>query len=317
MTPTVLRLGTRGSPLALWQSRHVAARLHELHPGLAVELVVLQTEGDQRQDRPIAISDERGVFVRRIEDELLAGRIDLAVHSLKDLPTRQPEGLVIAAVPERHDPHDALLTINGATWDELPVGSFLGTGSFRRRAQLLNARPDLETVPVRGNVDTRVRKLLAGEFDGLVLALAGVERLGIRSVVCRPLDFSVCLPAVGQGALAIEIRADDRVTRGALKALNHAPSAQAVAAERAFLRRLGGGCLAPVGAHATIDGETLRLNAVVGDPDGKKLLRDAIVGGADSGERHGEALAARMIAAGAGEILQRAREDALRGGPAQ
>lgn len=316
MSERAIRLGTRGSALALWQARHVSARLRAAHPGLTVELVILQTEGDQQQERPFGPMDERGVFVRRIETELLAGRIDLAVHSMKDLPTRQPDGLSIAAVPARHDAHDALLTVNGSTWEQLPTGSFLGTGSFRRRSQIRNRRPDLETVPVRGNVDTRVRKLLAGEFDGLILALAGVERLGIRSVTAVPLDFDICVPAVGQGALALETRAGDAATRALVETLHDPAAAQAVAAERAFLRRLGGGCLAPVGGHATVEGATLRLRAAVGDPDGRTMLRDRTEGASDSAERLGEELAARMIGAGAGELLRLAREDATRGGNA-
>jgi len=303
-----LVLGTRGSPLALWQARHVAECLERAHPGLEIDERIIRTEGDIQQQAPLGMGD-RGVFVRRIEEALAAGEIDLAVHSLKDLPTRQPEGLVVAAVPQRHDPRDALLTVDGLAFEELPEGSVLATGSFRRRTQLLHARPDLRTVAVRGNVDTRVRRLQEGRFDALVLALAGVERLGIRSVPARPVPAAICLPAVGQGALAVETRAEDRETRERVAVLEHEQSRLAVEAERAFLRTLGGGCLAPATAHARIEEGRLYIDAVVGDPDGVELLRDRDEGAPAGGEALGAALARRMLDAGAGELLARGRED--------
>lgn len=301
-------LGTRGSALALWQARHVAARLRERHAGLQIEERVIRTEGDIQQQVPLSVGD-RGVFVRRIEEALLSGEIDLAVHSLKDLPTRQPAGLLVAAVPERHDPRDALLTPAGLGFAELPEGSVLATGSFRRRAQLLHARPDLRTLPVRGNVDTRVRRLLEGRFDALVLALAGVERLGIREVPARPIDPGLCLPAVGQGALAVETREDDAEVREVVAVLEHEESRRAVEAERSFLRRLGGGCLAPATAHARLCAGELLVEAAVGDPDGVELLRDAERGSPQDGRALGERLARRMLEAGAGRLLAQARED--------
>ena len=302
-----LRLGTRGSALALWQSRHVAARLRDAHPGLDLEEVVIQTEGDRQNVFPLSGPADRGVFVRRIEEALMDGRIDLAVHSLKDLPTVQPPGLAIAAVPPRHDPRDAVLTIEGLGLDELPAGAVLGTGSPRRRCQLLHARPDLATVPVRGNVDTRVRKLAGGGFDALVLALAGIERLGITGVGVKPLSPSVCLPAVGQGALAVETREGDSRTRGLVGFLEDEATTRAVAAERSFLRRLGGGCLAPATAFARVEGDRIRMEGVVGEADGRRLLRDRAEGESAQGDALAEAMAIRLLDAGAGEILERIR----------
>jgi len=304
-----LRLGTRGSALALWQSRHVAARLREAHPGLAIEEVIIQTEGDRQSILPLQSLGERGVFVRQIEEALVAGRIDLAVHSLKDLPTVQPGGLAIAAVPPRHDPRDAVLTADGKSLDDLSPGAVLATGSPRRRCQLLHARPDLATLPVRGNVDTRVRKLGEGKFDALILALAGIERLGITSVRVWPLPPSLCLPAVGQGALAIETREGDARTRALVAPLKDDATTRAVSAERSFLRRLGGGCLAPATAFARVEGDGIRMDAVVGDPDGRQLLRDRAEGEAARGDALAEAMAVRMLDAGAGEILARIRAE--------
>jgi hydroxymethylbilane synthase len=300
-------LGTRGSALALWQARHVAGRLRSLHPGVAVEERIIRTEGDEQQQAPLGPGD-RGVFVRRIESALLAGKIDLAVHSLKDLPTEQPAGLAIAAVPERHDPRDVLLTPDGAAFEELSPGTVLGTGSFRRRTQLLHAREDLDTCPVRGNVDTRVNKLLRGDFGGLVLALAGLERLGINRVPYRPIDATVCLPAVGQGALALETRDGDEDVVEAVQPLDHPESRSAVMAERAFLRRLGGGCLAPATAYARIQGGQLRLDAIVGDADGRELLRDQETGPTREAIVLGERVGERMLAAGAARILDAIRQ---------
>lgn len=300
-------LGTRGSELALWQARHVAARLRGLDPPLRVEERILRTAGDREPSARLDALGGRGVFVRELEAGLLGKRIDLAVHSLKDLPTSQPQGLVLAAVLERHDPRDAVVSREGWTLEELPRGATVATGSYRRRCQLLHARPDLRVVPVRGNVPTRVRKLSELQFDALVLAVAGIERLGITSVPARPIPLEVCLPAVGQGALVIEVRSRDRQLVERLRALNHAETSREVRAERAWLRRLGGGCLAPATGHAVVDGGRLRLEAVVGDPDGRRLLRDAIVGPATDADGLGQALAERMLAAGAAELLRLAR----------
>ena len=299
-------LGTRGSALALWQARYVAARLRDRDPDLVVRERIIKTEGDRQQTAPLGASDV-GVFVRRIEDELAAGRIDLAVHSLKDMPTTQPEGLVVAAVPERHDPRDALLTPQGMTFAELPAGTLIGTGSYRRRAQLLHARPDLGTVPLRGNLDTRIRRLAEGRCGAIVLAVAGLERLGLDTMPWRPIDETVCLPAVGQGALGIETRTGDRATRERVAELDHGPSHAAVRAERAFLAELGGGCLAPATGFARVTGGRLTIEAAVGDPDGRRLLRDRDGGAAADAESIGRRLARRMIEAGASALLEAAR----------
>jgi len=304
-----LTLGTRGSALALWQARHVTARLQEAHPGLAIEIRIIRTEGDRRTDVSFGDIGGKGVFVKEIEDALLNGEIDVAVHSLKDMPTEQPPGLCLTAVPERHDPRDALLTVEGVEFDRLPLGITVATGSPRRRSQLLHARPDLRMSLVR------IRKLKEGQFGAMVLAVAGIERLGITAVPYRPIPTAICTPAVGQGALAIEARTDDAATRALLAVLEHAPSAQAVRAERAFLRRLGGGCLAPATAHARIEDGRIALDAMVGDPDGRRLLRDREAGAAGQGERLGEELAVRLLEAGGEGILREARAAAASAGP--
>lgn len=302
-------IGTRGSALALWQARHVAGLLRARHGDLEIEERIIQSEGDLDTTGAIPSLGSTGVFVRRLEQSLLAGEIDLAVHSLKDLPSDQPTGLLVAAVPERHDARDALVAREACELADLPAGTLVGTGSPRRRAQLLHARPDLDIRPIRGNVDTRVRKLREGEVGALVLALAGVERLGIGGVGVRPIDPSVCLPAVGQGALAIEARVEDRGTRALVETLNHAASLAAVTAERAFFRRLGGGCQAPAGAFARFENERFVVEAVVADPDGRALLIERDTGSESAAHEIGARLAERLIVAGARRML-----DAARGG---
>jgi hydroxymethylbilane synthase len=287
-------LGTRGSPLARWQAEHVAERLGRAWPGLVVDIVVIKTEGDRSTDMLRPASFGKGIFVKEIEDALLRGTIDLAVHSLKDLPTETPPGLELAAIPERHDARDALVCRSARRVEDLPNGALVATGSPRRRCQLLHARKDLRFVPVRGNVDTRLRKLDDGEFDALVLAVAGIERLGLTDAPYAPIPFSLCLPAPGQGALAIETRADDAATRGRVTPLGHPATARCVAAERGFLAALGAGCLAPAGALATIAGNTLVLDAMVGTPDGTAQRRARSEGAVGDAEALGEALARRL-----------------------
>jgi hydroxymethylbilane synthase len=301
-----LVLGTRGSALALWQARHIATLLIDTHSALQIDERIIKTEGDIQQQQPL-LPGNRGVFVRAIENELLEGRIDLAVHSMKDLPTTQPEGLTIAAVPRRADPRDVLLTREGIGFEKLPAGSVIATGSFRRRTQLLHARPDLLTKPVRGNVDSRIRKLQEGRFAALALALAGIQRLGIDSVPYEVLDPSLCLPAVGQGALALETRADDRELHDLLRAIEHHESRAAVEAERAFLNVLGGGCLAPATAYAFVENGSLRMKAAVGDPDGEQLMRESDAGELNDAALLGGRLAKRMLGKGAGKLLELAR----------
>lgn len=306
-------LGTRGSALALWQARHVAGRLRAAHPGLEIREVVIKTGGDLHSKIMGATSD-KGEFVREIEDALIRRRIDLAVHSLKDLPTELPEGLALTAVPERHDARDALMTVDGRSIDDLPRGTVVATGSFRRRCQLLDRRSDLEVVPVRGNVDTRLRKLREGRFGALVLALAGIERLGLDDAPRWPIPTEICLPAVGQGALGIESRAEDVRIAEIVAVLEHAPTRAAVTAERAFLKRLGGGCLAPATGFATLDGSELEVRAAVGDPDGRTMLRDRESGPMERAVAIGERLADRLLGAGAGRILEEVRRAAERAG---
>ncbi|HVM10501.1 MAG TPA: hydroxymethylbilane synthase, partial [Acidimicrobiales bacterium] len=273
----VLRAATRGSALARWQTDHVASLLRAAHGDLEVEPVVVQTEGDRRQDVPLDKIGGRGVFVKEVQAAVLDGRADIAVHSAKDLPSApelQPAGLVIACVPEREDPRDVLV---GSKLDDLPVGGVVATGSARRRAQLAHLRPDLTFSDLRGNIDTRLAK--ARDFDAIVMAAAALIRLGRIDVATEILDADVMVPQVAQGALAIECRADDTSTIGALHAIEHARSRRAVEAERAYLASLGGGCDLPVGAYATVDaaGDAARgvitLTGMLATPDGHSLIR--------------------------------------------
>ncbi|MEW6277840.1 MAG: hydroxymethylbilane synthase [Candidatus Eremiobacterota bacterium] len=293
----MLRLGTRGSALALAQSGWVARRLRELHAGLEVELVVIKTTGDRKLDVPLSGLGGKGAFTREIEVALLAGQVDFAVHSLKDLPTRMPEGLILAAVPQREDPRDCVIA--HVALESLPSGARLGTGSARRIAQLHAARPDLEFAEARGNLPTRVEKWRRGDFAGVVLAQAGLNRLGLDPCGLEPghvhpLPWSVCLPAPGQGVLALEARADDRPTRGLLQALNHEETATVTRAERAFLQELEGNCSLPAGCRAWLEGDLLRMQAVLGREDGSGLLRESTEGPATDAGSLGAALAARL-----------------------
>ena len=302
-----LRLGTRGSQLALWQAHHVADRLRESSPFLDVELQIISTAGDQQADLSLAASSGQGLFVREIEAALLNGTIDLAVHSLKDLPTETPAGLQLSAIPKRHDPRDALVSRASRSVYDLKPGARVGTGSPRRRCQLLHTRADLSVLPVRGNVDTRLRKLEEGQFDAVILAVAGIERLGLTQAPYAPIPVSICLPAPGQGALAIETRADDEATREQVAFLHDAATAACVAAERSFLAALGAGCMAPAGALATIAGQTLGLEAMIGTPDGSNLKRDRVEGAISEAAALGEQLARRLFDAGGDAILREVR----------
>ena len=302
-----VRLGSRGSPLALWQARHVAGRLRDHWPGLSVDITIIKTEGDRRTDIPLTASFGKGVFVKEIEDALLSGTIDLAVHSLKDLPTETPSGLTLSAIPSRHDARDALVCRSARRVEDLRENALVATGSPRRQCQLLRARPDLRFTLVRGNVDTRLRKLDEGQFDALILAVAGIERLGLTQAPFAPIPFSLCLPAPGQGALALEIRADDAATRRCVQPLDDPDAASCVAAERGFLAALGAGCLAPAGALATIDTGLLRLDAMVGTPDGRNQKRDRIEGAPGAAAALGASLARRLLDAGGAAILREVR----------
>jgi hydroxymethylbilane synthase len=297
-------LGSRGSALALAQARWVQARLREADPLQEPEIRIVRTEGDRSQSVPLASGTTLGIFVREIEDELLSGRIDLAVHSLKDLPTSQPAGLEVAAIPVREDPRDFLVLGQGRRLQDLPRGAVVGTGSPRRVGQIRALRPDLRFVPIRGNVDTRIRKLREGQVAALVLAAAGLSRLGIRDVTTEAFSPDSLLPAPGQGALGIEIRSGDLPLRDLLRrVLDHPATSAAVRAERAFLKALGGGCQMPVGALGTLEGEDLVLRGAVAALDGSKVLRDREKGSPESPESLGALLGARMLRSGAAELM--------------
>jgi hydroxymethylbilane synthase len=302
-----LRLGTRRSPLALAQAGTMAAEIERR--GRSVELVPIRTSGDVLAG-PLVGLGGKGLFVKEIEDDLLAGRIDLAVHSLKDMPAALPDGLVLAATPPRADARDVLVSARGGGIAALAAGARVGTASARRRAQLLARRPDLTTVVMRGNVDTRLKKLAAGEADALLLAAAGLQRLGLAPPGAVPLPPEEFLPAIGQGALAIETRADDRWLRGFLADLDDPASAAAVAAERALLAAVGGDCQTPLAAHATVHGTRLALRALVADPDGGTVIGGEIEGTAAAAADLGAELAARLLARGAAEVIARARRAA-------
>jgi hydroxymethylbilane synthase len=293
-------IGTRGSKLALAQAEWVAERLRGL--GAETSLSVIRTSGDRQTSAPAEAGV--GVFVKEIEEALLCGEVSLAVHSLKDLPTGPREGLEITAVPGREDPSDALVTRDGVRLSDLASGARVGTGSIRRAAQLRACRPDLVFAPVRGNVDTRLRKLEQGDFEGLVLAAAGLIRLGMAARITERLAFDICLPAPGQGALALQVRADDNATQSVVAQLDHAPSRTAVTVERAFLEQLGGGCAVPVGALAAVNGDRVVLDGVVGGREGDRLLRDRVVGSATAPEAVGVALAERLLSRGADRFVR-------------
>lgn len=272
---SVLYLASRGSNLALTQSRSVARLLEARHPGLRVEIQVYKTKGDRVLDVALAQIGSKGLFTKELEEALLDGRAQLAVHSLKDMPTELPAGLCLAAIPEREDARDALVTRDGAALADLPAGARVGTSSLRRVAQLRHVRPDLCFTPLRGNVDTRLARLDAGVCDALVIAAAGLQRLGYAGRISERLDPAVCLPAVGQGALAVEARAGDPQLTAWLAPLQHRPTVLATAAERAFLAAVQGGCQVPAAAYAGLAGDVLQLQALVAAPDGRRLVRRA------------------------------------------
>jgi hydroxymethylbilane synthase len=298
-----LRIGTRGSPLALWQANHVAGRLRPVAAPRPVELVEIETEGDVYRDAALARIGGEGVFTKEIQRALLADAVDVAVHSLKDLPTVVAEGLVLAAVPPRGPTGDALVSRRHGSFTALPQGATVATSSLRRRAQVLHRRPDLRLVDIRGNVETRLRKLEEQGLDALVLAQAGLERLGLAAQITEILDPSWMLPAVGQGALGLECRAEDTTTRELLRYLNDPATRQTVLAERAFLRAMGGGCQVPMGAAAVVEGTTLTLRATVLKPDGTVRLEASGTGQANDAETVGEKVAKELRDKGAAALL--------------
>jgi hydroxymethylbilane synthase len=298
-----LRIATRESPLALWQAEHVRARLMAAHPGLRVELLPMTTQGDQLLSASLAGVGGKGLFVKELEQALLEGRADLAVHSMKDVPARQPDGLALCAFLQGEDPRDAFVSGRYATLGALPRGARVGTSSLRRQAQLRALRPDLQISDLRGNVGTRLRKLDEGQYDAILLAAAGLIRLGLSTRIREALPVERFVPAIGQGIVGIECRADDARTRSLLAPLDDVASTVRLRAERALNARLGGACQVPVAGHAVINGETLHLDALVGAPDGSRLVRDHIAGTPGEAERLGETLAERLLAAGARAIL--------------
>jgi hydroxymethylbilane synthase len=305
---SALRIATRKSPLALWQAEHVAALLREAHPSLQIELVPLLTQGDRIQDRSLASIGGKGLFIKELEVAIEELRADIAVHSMKDVPADLPPGFVIGAVLTRADPRDALVTTSGITRvEDLPRGARVGTSSLRRQAQLCALRPDIKIEALRGNVDTRLRKLDAGGMDAIVLACAGLVRLGLEARITARLDPNICLPAVTQGVIGIECRSGDSRTRELLQALEDPATRKVTLAERAFSRRLGGSCQSPIAAYAELHADQIKLQGLVAEPDGSKLLRDSVTGGHENPEKLGLQLAERILAAGAGPLLERLR----------
>jgi hydroxymethylbilane synthase len=300
---TSLRIGTRGSPLALWQANHVADRLRTAHPGLTVELIEIQTTGDQVRDVPLASFGGEGVFTKAIQNALLDRRVDVAVHSLKDLPTIVVPELTLGAVPTRGPTGDALVSTRHRTFAALPAGAMVATSSLRRRAQILHERPDLKLVEIRGNVDTRLRKLEEQGLDAIILAEAGLRRLGLERHITEVLDATWMFPAVGQGALGIECRTDDEATRSLLAPLNDVSTRGAVLAERAMLRTLGGGCHVPIGARSVVKREALTVRGAVLTPDGTRRIVAERSGPLGDAEEIGIELAKELLALGAKELL--------------
>ena len=295
-----LVIGSRGSKLALWQAEQARERLLLLNPGIEIKIEIIKTTGDVKSE-PLSVIGGKGVFTKELEEALLDGRIDLAVHSLKDLPTILPEGLSISAICEREDPRDALVMRAGVSGSllDLPEGAVVGTSSQRRLAQLKALRGDVEVKDLRGNVDTRIRKLDEGQYDALILATAGLVRLGLEERISARIPFNEMLPAVGQGAIGIETRRDNQFAVEATAKLEHGLTRIACLAERAFLRGLGGGCQLPIAAHAVLEGDLLVLDGLVANPDGSEIVRDRLSGPSDEAEAIGSALAEKLIARGA------------------
>jgi len=296
-----VRIGTRASALALWQAGWTRTRLVALWPDIQCSIVPLSTSGDRILDKPLPEIGGKGLFTQEIEHALLAGDIDIAVHSLKDLPVDNPAGLTLGAIAEREDPRDVLVSARYSTLKELPEGARVGTSSLRRGAQLLAIRKDLGLLPLRGNVDTRIRKAMEGEYEAIVLAAAGLVRLGRAQAISSYLNFEEMLPAPGQGALAVQCRSDDEATALLLAGIDHGPTRAAVTAERAFLRGLGGGCSAPIAAIGRIEGPRLELEALVASRDGSRVIR--VRGSGGDPEELGSRLADEALARGAGELL--------------
>ncbi|HXX35974.1 MAG TPA: hydroxymethylbilane synthase [Thermodesulfobacteriota bacterium] len=308
--PSELKIGTRGSQLALYQANWVKDRLIHAHPDLKVTLVKIKTTGDKIQDAPLAKIGGKGLFVKEIEEALLRRRTDLAVHSIKDVPTEFPDGLHLSVVTKREDPRDVLISKDGKSLKDLPKGAKIGTSSLRRQAQLLHFRSDFELIPLRGNLDTRLKKLKTLNLDAIVLALAGVKRLGFEEKITEIIPPEVSLPAIGQGALGIETRTADQEVERQIRFLNDRDSSIAISAERAFLGKLEGGCQVPIAAFARIVRSTLQVDGLVGTTDGRRLIRHHVEGPVERPESLGVELAEILLAEGAKEILNEVYQSA-------
>ena len=300
----IIRIATRQSPLALWQAEHVAELLTRAFPGLKTTLVKMVTRGDKILDAPLAKIGGKGLFVKELEQGMLEGLADIAVHSMKDVPVDFPVGLHLAAILSREDPTDAFVSNRYSTLNELPVNSRIGTSSLRRQCQIKERFPDAEVMPLRGNVNTRLAKLDAGDYDAIILASAGLKRLGMAERITQSLDASVSLPAIGQGAIGIECRVDDLEINDLLKVLHDSETGICVTAERAMNARLNGGCQVPIGGFAQYQGEQLFMRGLVGSPDGSVLYRAERTGGLDQAETIGRLIAEDLLAQGADKILQ-------------
>ena len=299
-----LRIATRKSPLAVWQAEHVAARLRQIHPTLTIELVRMVTQGDKILDSPLSKVGGKGLFVKELESALYEGRADIAVHSLKDVPMTLPEGLHLAVVMERHSPFDAFVSNQFDRLDALPEGATVGTSSLRRSLQISERYPHLDIKDLRGNINTRLQKLDDGQYDAIILAESGLQRMGFDDRITAVLTPEVSLPAVGQGALGIECRENDAEVESLLAALEHPPTRLRVTAERAMNHRLNGGCQVPIGAYAELDGDQLRLRGMVGQPDGSEVFRQDLAGSPDDPEALGVRVAEDLLSQGADRVLK-------------
>ncbi len=299
----LLRIATRKSPLALWQAEHIKTRLNQHHPELEIQLVTFTTQGDKILDTPLAKVGGKGLFVKELEMAMLEGRADIAVHSMKDVPMEFPDGLTLPVICEREDPRDALVSNRFDSLDALPAGGRVGTSSLRRQCQLRRRYPHLDIVDLRGNVNTRLAKLDAGDYDAIMLATAGLVRLGMEDRITRSIAPEDSLPAAGQGAIGIECRADDAATRALIEPLRHRATSIQVTAERAMNRHLQGGCQVPIGCYAVSEGDQLWVRGLVGSPDGASMLFDEVRGDEVNAEQLGVALADKLLSRGAGGIL--------------
>lgn len=299
-----IRIGSRGSQLALWQARHIQSEIQNRFSGISVIIKTIKTTGDKILDAPLAKVGGKGLFVKEIEDALLNNEIDLAVHSMKDVPVIIPEGLCLAAITKREDPRDVIISREGKEFLHLPNRAHIGTSSLRRISQLLSHRPDLNISPLRGNLDTRIKKLDSGTYDAIVVAAAGIIRMGWRERITEYLPVNISLPAIGQGALCIECRENDNATLEKIKWLNHNEDSLCIRAERSFLKRLEGGCQVPIGAYATITNLMLEMEGFVASVDGKRMVREKRTGTADNPEDIGIRLAESLLSQGGEEILE-------------